>query len=103
MKRQLVMIAAFTALVSHLTGARAQTWVPGGPTNSWTSIASSADGSHLIVGAVAGRQVLLSTNYGANWRTSSLPAIEGRRSPPRPTGPASPPPVPPARCTFRPT
>ena len=76
MKRQLVMIAAITALVSHLTGARGQTWVPGGPTNSWTSIASSADGSHLIVGALAGRQVLLSTNYGDNWRTSNLPAIE---------------------------
>ena len=77
MKRPLVMIAALTALlVSHLTVARAQTWVPSGPTNSWTSIASSADGSHLIVGALVGRQVLLSTNYGANWRTSTLPAIE---------------------------
>lgn len=52
----------------------AQTWTKtGSPTNSWTCIASSANGSNLIAGAgggLHGGPLYLSTNSGTTWRVT---------------------------------
>jgi hypothetical protein len=63
-KKLLLMIAALMAAASIVS---AQNWMPtGAPTNSWTCIASSANGSNLIAG-VNGGPLYLSTNSGATW------------------------------------
>ena len=43
----------------------------GAPSNSWSSIASSADGTKLV--AVGGGGIYTSTNSGSNWRPATVP------------------------------
>jgi photosystem II stability/assembly factor-like uncharacterized protein len=56
--------------VHHLS---AQTWTPtSAPTNDWTSVACSADGSKLVA-AVNGGGIYTSTNSGITWTLTSAP------------------------------
>jgi photosystem II stability/assembly factor-like uncharacterized protein len=52
----------------------AQTWTQtSAPSNSWTSVASSADGSRLVAVAAPGL-IYVSTNYGAAWALTVAPS-----------------------------
>lgn len=56
--------------------AFAQSWmITGAPSEDWTSVASSADGSKLIAVCSGGR-IYTSTNSGADWNTSSAPSLD---------------------------
>jgi hypothetical protein len=76
MKILLTMAIIFCGLLNTIELALAQTWTPTSvPTNYWSSIACSADGSKLV--AVAGSNpfyttsrispIYISTNYGSTW------------------------------------
>jgi hypothetical protein len=63
--KKLILIIAGMMAASVLVSA--QTWTKtGSPTNSWTCIASSANGSNLIAGT-SGGPLYLSTNSGTTW------------------------------------
>jgi hypothetical protein len=52
--------------------ASAQTWTrTSAPTNAWTAVAASADGTRLV--AVGNRFIYTSTNYGLTWISNSAP------------------------------
>src|SRR5262249_40928944 len=73
-----LLFAATVAALSQILPARAQTWTATGASSAyqWTSIASSADGTRLIAGALVSRRVYTSTNSGATWISNNLPFIE---------------------------
>ena len=54
--------------------ASAQSWTrTSAPTNAWTAVAVSADGTRLV--AVGNRFIYTSTNYGLTWISNSAPTI----------------------------
>ena len=62
------------ALVDGTCSVAAQTWTQiNAPSNIWSSIASSADGSKLAATAFAGG-IYTSTNSGASTKATSAPA-----------------------------
>lgn len=71
-----LIIAALIGLLTLIGSAWSQTWTQtSAPTNNWTSVASSADGSKLV--AVAGDpdgQIYTSTDSGATWGLAGAPS-----------------------------
>lgn len=68
--KTLLLVAAMLVLADF---AFAQTWTQtGAPNKTWTSIASSADGSKLAAAAFDG--IYTSTNYGNTWVSNNVPA-----------------------------
>jgi hypothetical protein len=54
--------------------ASAQTWTrTSAPTNAWTAVAASADGTRLV--AVGNRFIYTSANYGLTWISNSAPTV----------------------------
>ena len=69
MKKQslLLLVGAFGCLFTAVYPLSAQTWTQtSAPTNAWSSVASSADGSKLVA-AVNGGGIYTSTDSGATW------------------------------------
>ncbi len=68
----LLVAASLCGLMVVVSYASAQTWVQtSAPTNSWYSVASSADGSKLV--AVGGNYICTSTNSGNTWILKNAP------------------------------
>lgn len=58
-------------LITIVQAASAQTWTPTtAPSLDWRSVASSADGSHLLAGGTSA--LYTSTNSGANWTSNNV-------------------------------
>ena len=58
--------------LAQLSSLHAQTWFrTSAPSNSWTSVAISADGSRLV--ACGGLYIYTSTNYGSSWVSNNAP------------------------------
>jgi hypothetical protein len=47
------------------------------PTNGWTSVASSADGTRLVAAASFANSIYISSNSGLDWVQSSAPSLPG--------------------------
>src|SRR5580692_3786555 len=61
--------------ISLPNGLFAQTWTQTtAPSKSWTSLACSADGSHLAATA-SSSAIYSSTNYGVTWTTDNVPNL----------------------------
>lgn len=72
MKNFRILLVASTALLTA-NFALAQTWTQtSAPTNSWSCVASSADGTKLV--AVGSRSIFTSTNSGATWISNNVPS-----------------------------
>ncbi len=70
------MIAACCACQAGLAPASAQvpTWqLTSAPSNAWTSVATSSDGSQLV--AVGSRFIYTSTNYGSTWISNNAATV----------------------------
>jgi hypothetical protein len=68
------ILMLITAVWSGLSFAAAQTWTQtSAPSNSWASVASSADGSKLVAAAIGG-SIYISTNSGIDWTLTSAPS-----------------------------
>ena len=64
----------FCGLFAAVSRAFAQSWMPTGvPNDLWASVASSADGTRLVVAGVTG-SILTSTNSGATWASNNVPS-----------------------------
>jgi hypothetical protein len=71
------VIATLALLFCGLLKGQGQAWTPTGPSNYWSGVAASADGSEIIVGGGVGRQVVMSKDGGATWSTNTqLPSVE---------------------------
>jgi len=73
MKKQwlLLLMGALGCLFTAVNPLSAQIWtLTSAPTNAWSSVASSADGSKLVA-AVNGGGIYTSTNSGATWTLTS--------------------------------
>lgn len=67
----LLLVTALGSLFSAVHPLSAQTWTPtSAPSNSWASVAGSADGSKLVAAAHGGG-IYTSTNSGATWTLTS--------------------------------
>jgi len=58
--------------------ARSQTWIAtGAPSDEWSAVACSADGSLVVAASNPGRagQIYVSTNSGTNWSVASAQAV----------------------------
>jgi photosystem II stability/assembly factor-like uncharacterized protein len=65
------VLLGLAALLAGLLRAPAQNWtLTTAPAQNWTSIASSADGS-ILLAAVGGGPIFVSTNYGTDWAQTS--------------------------------
>jgi hypothetical protein len=76
MKKQslLLLVGAFGCLFTAVNPLSAQTWTQtSAPTDVWTSIACSADGSRLVAADATVNQIYTSTNYGTTWTQSGAP------------------------------
>ena len=74
MKAVKVLLLVASVMVTDF--AFAQTWTPtGAPSESWYSLASSADGSKIIA-AFSSWQFGFSTNGGATWTTNNQPVYD---------------------------
>jgi hypothetical protein len=72
-KSMLLAVAAWGGLFTVADPAFSQTWTPTStPSEIWTSVASSADGSKLIAGSL-GWIYCISTNSGTTWITNTQP------------------------------
>lgn len=73
------MAAAFCGWFTAVSPAIAQSWTSAStPWNCWISVASSADGSKLLVAATNG-PIYISTDSGASWALASTPAMNWSR------------------------
>src|SRR5258708_11879329 len=71
MKYVLLTVITLTGLFPGVYSVLAQGWsATSAPTNSWSSIASSADGSKLVAVALGGG-IYTSTNSGCTWILTS--------------------------------
>jgi hypothetical protein len=58
--------------LAQFTSLNAQTWSrTTAPSNTWLSVAISADGSRLVAGSV--NSIYTSTNYGSSWVSNNAP------------------------------
>src|SRR5580658_894770 len=74
LNRRLAAVVSITCLCNAIQLVSAQTWVKtSAPTNTWQSVASSADGEVLAAAAGNGG-VFISTNSGNVWFQANLPA-----------------------------
>jgi hypothetical protein len=72
-KIAMLMAAAFCGWFTAVNSTSAQTWTQtSAPTNDWSSIASSADGTKLVAGIDKGG-IYTSTNSGSTWTLTSVP------------------------------
>ena len=72
-KNILLVLAMWSGLFTSVDMTFAQTWAPASvPSNNWKIIASSADGSKLIAGAMLWAYCI-STNSGTTWITKTQP------------------------------
>jgi hypothetical protein len=77
MRQIKLLLVGIFGLIAAIDPARAQTWTPtSAPLNFWEFVACSADCSKIIVAAVNGGPVLVSTNSGAAWITNTLPNLD---------------------------
>jgi hypothetical protein len=79
-KHLLLSVLPWSGLLIAVNPGFAQTWtLTSAPFTNWTSVASSADGSHLVASAYGGPSksgsvpgaIFISTNSGASWAMSS--------------------------------
>lgn len=74
------MAAAFVGWFTTVYSVFSQTWTPVMtplrfmPWNQWVSVASSANGSNLVVAAANG-PILISTDSGSDWIPASVPPL----------------------------
>ena len=76
MKMNSMITSCATAIfcLAQFHPASAQSWSQtSAPTNAWTAVASSTDGSHLV--AVGGHFIYTSTDYGSTWVSNNAPAV----------------------------
>jgi hypothetical protein len=74
MKTNAVSMISFSCLLFSGNFGAAQTWMQtGAPSNYWTSIAASADGSKLT--GVGNNVCYSSTNSGTTWTSNNVPAF----------------------------
>src|SRR6266516_1347250 len=76
-KRSISAISALASLLTVAKPALAQTWMQtSAPTNYWSCVASSADGTKLVAAAgdYSKGLVFTSTNSGATWTPASAPS-----------------------------
>jgi hypothetical protein len=66
----------FCGLLMAANSALAQSWTPtGAPTNTWTCVASSADGNNLVASGIRITiPIYTSTNAGETWAVTSAPS-----------------------------
>src|ERR1700733_4560704 len=70
--KKFMLWAAILFCSAKFDFASAQSWTrTSAPTNAWTAVATSADGTRLV--AVGGNFIYTSTNYGSTWISNNAP------------------------------
>lgn len=77
MKILMTVVIIFCGLCSTIDSAFAQAWTQNSlPDDTWSAVASSADGSKLVLTEVPYGWIYTSTNSGASWISNSFPNVD---------------------------